>query len=134
MVRRSTLGWSVVAAMIAAGLVGCATTDTQPSASVASLAPNAQQWFRIDWTAEPDHDGARRLQGYVVSALGEPANRVQLLVQALDASGNVIGHRLYWMPGVVPALGRVYFEIPKMPPAPQYRITVWAYDRLKGTG
>lgn len=132
--RLSTLRWSVVAGIVAAGLVGCATTDTQPSASVASLAPNAAQWFRIDWTAEPDRDGERRLQGYVVSALGEPANRVQLLAQALDASGNVIGQRLYWVPGVIPALGRVYFEIPKMPAAPQYRVTVWAYDRLKGTG
>jgi hypothetical protein len=132
--RPSTLGCSVVAAIVAAGLVGCAATDTQPSASVASLTPNAQQWFRIDWTAEPDHDGERRLQGYVVSALGEPANRVQLLAQALDASGNLIGQQLYWVPGVVPALGRVYFEIPKMPAAPQYRVTVWAYDRLRGTG
>jgi hypothetical protein len=134
MVGRSTPRCSVVAAMVVAGLVGCATTDTQPSASVATLAPNAQQWFKIDWTAEPDHDGERRLQGYVVSALGEPANRVQLLAQALDESGNVVGHRLYWMPGVVPALGRAYFEIPNMPAAPQYRITVWAYDRLRGTG
>lgn len=124
----------VVAGIVVAGLVGCATTDTQPSASVASLAPNAQQWFRIDWTAEPDGNAERRLQGYVQSALGEPANRVQLLAQALDASGNVVGQRLYWVPGVIPALGRVYFEIPKMPAAPQYRVTVWAYDRLKGTG
>jgi hypothetical protein len=125
---------SVAIGLICAALIGCATTDTQPSASIASLAPNAEQWFRIDWAAEADDDGERRLQGYVVSALGEPANRVQLLAQALDASGNVIGQRLYWMPGVVPALGRVYFEIPKMPAAPQYRVTVWAYDRLKGTG
>ncbi len=60
--------------------------------------------------------------------------RVQLLAQALDASGNVIGQRLEWGPEVIPALGRVYFEIPKMPPAAQYRVTVWAYDRLKGGG
>jgi hypothetical protein len=122
------------ATMLLCALGGCATTDTQPSASVASLAPNAQQWFSIEWSAEPDHDGERRLQGYVQSALGEPANRVQLLAQALDASGNVVGQRLYWLPGVIPALGRVYFDIPKMPAAAQYRVTVWAYDRLKGTG
>jgi hypothetical protein len=134
MPRPSVTAVALVAALLSAALGGCVTTDTQPSASLASLAPNAQQWFRIDWTAEPDRDGEHRLQGYVVSALGEPANRVQLLAQALDASGNVIGQRLYWLPGVIPALGRVYFEIPKMPAAPQYRVTVWAYDRLKGTG
>ena len=66
-----------------------------------SLAPNAQQWFRVD------EGGA-------------------------DASGNVIGQRLEWLPEMIPALGRAYFEIPKMPPAAQYRVTVWSYDRLKG--
>ena len=49
-----------------------------------------------------------------------------------DASGNVIGQRLEWLPEMIPALGRAYFEIPKMPPAAQYRVTVWSYDRLKG--
>ena len=90
--------------------------------------------FRISWTAEPGRNGERRLHGYVESTLGEPANRVQLLAQALDASGNVIGQRLEWLPEMIPALGRAYFEIRKMPPAPQYRVTVWAYDRIKGGG
>ena len=126
---------SIVAAGILVGvLVGCATTETQPSAAITSLTPNAQQWFRVNWKAEPGRDGERRLSGYVESALGEPVNRVQLLAQALDASGNVIGQRLEWVPDVIPALGRVYFEIPKMPPATEYRVTVWAYNRIKGGG
>ncbi len=124
----------VAAGMLVAALVGCATTETQPSASVTSLAPNAQHWFRVSWTAEPALAIAVRLRGYVESSLGEAVTRVQLLAQALDASGNVIGQRLEWGPEVIPALGRVYFEIPKMPPAAQYRVTVWAYDRLKGGG
>ena len=49
-----------------------------------------------------------------------------------DASGNVIGQRLEWLPEMIPALGRAYFEIPKMPPAAEYRVTVWSFDRLKG--
>ena len=132
-VSRMVRGW-VAAGMLVAALVGCVTTETQPSAAVTSLSPNAQQWFRINWKAEPDRDGKRRLSGYVESALGETVKRVQLLAQALDASGNVIGQRLEWGPEVIPALGRVYFEIPKMPPAARYRVTVWAYDRIKGGG
>ncbi len=131
-VSRMVRGW-VAAGMLVAALVGCATTETQPSASVTSLTPNAQ-WFRVNWTVEPDRDGERRLHGYVESSLGEAANRVQLLAQALDASGNVIGQRLEWLPEMIPALGRAYFDVPKMPPAAEYRVTVWAYDRLKGGG
>jgi hypothetical protein len=134
MVITRTVPWRVAAGMLVAALVGCATTETQPSATVTSLAPNAQQSFRVTWKEEPDRDGKRRLSGYVESALGEPANRFQLLAQALDASGNVIGQRLEWMPALIPALGRTYFEISTMPPAPQYRVTVWAYDRIKGGG
>ena len=120
------------AGMLVGALVGCATTETQPSASVTSLAPNAQQRFRVSWTVETDRHGGRRLHGYVESSLGEAANRVQLLAQALDASGNVVGQRLEWLPEMIPALGRAYFEVPKMPAAAQYRITVWSFDRLKG--
>ena len=124
----------VIVGMLVAVLVGCATIDTEPSASLTSLAPNAEQWFRFRWTAEPDRTGERRLHGYIESSLGEAANRVQLLAQALDASGNVIGQRLEWLPEMIPALGRAYFEIPKMPPAAEYRVTVWSFDRLKGGG
>ena len=35
---------------------------------------------------------------------------------------------------MIPALGRAYFEVPKMPVAAQYRVTVWSFDRLKGGG
>lgn len=125
--------WSAVA-IVGAALFGCATAETQPSAAVTSLVPNAEQWFKASWTAEPDRHGALRLSGYVESTLGEPANRVQLLAQALDASGNVIGQRVEWLPEMIPALGRAYFEIPKMPPGAHYRVVVWSFDRLKGGG
>jgi hypothetical protein len=126
--------WIVGAGLLLAVLVGCTTTGTEPSAAVTSLVPDVQRWFRVTWTAEPQRDGERRLYGYVENALGEPATKVQLLAQALDASGNIVGQRLAWVPELIPALGRGYFEIPKMPPAAEYRVTVWAFDRIKGGG
>jgi hypothetical protein len=126
--------WIVAAGMLLAVLVGCTTTDTQPSAAVTSLVPDVQRWFKVDWTAAPERDGERRLSGYVQSAIKEPVNKVQLLAQALDGSGNVVAQRLEWVPETIPAFGRQYFDIPKMPPAPEYRVTVWAFDRIKGGG
>jgi len=122
--------WSVALGMIIGGLAGCATTNT-PSAALTSLNPQAQQSFRVTWTAEPERDGAR-LHGYVESSLGDSVTRVQVLGQALDASGNVIGQRVEWVPETIPAFGRGYYEIRKMPPADQYRVSVWSFDRLKG--
>lgn len=117
--------------MLVAALTGCATAETQPSAAVTSLAPDAQRSFRITWDVE-DRAGERRLRGYLENTLGEPVTRVQVLGQALDATGNVIGQRLEWVPGAIPAFGRGYFQISKMPAADQYRVTVWAYDRVRG--
>src|SRR5262245_9563754 len=102
----------VGAGMLIAALAGCATTDTQPSAVVTSLNPQAQRSFRVVWEALPEHDGARKLQGYVESSLGEAATRVQLLALALDASGNVTAQRVAWLPESIGAGGRAYFDIP----------------------
>jgi hypothetical protein len=55
---------------------------------------------------------ARRLDGYVYNSYGRPAENVQVLVQALDASGAVIDQRLAWVPGGVPQLSRASFEVP----------------------
>ena len=124
---------SIAATLIVGVLAGCATAETQPSASVTTLMPDAQRVFKIDWQVVPGGDGERRLSGYLENTFGETAARIQLLGQALDASGHVIGQRLTWLPVAVPGSGRAYFEIPKLPPADQYRVSVWAYDRVRGT-
>ena len=125
---------SVPTAMLVVVLVGCATAETQPSAAITTLMPDAPRWFRISWESVPERDGARRLRGYIDNTCGETVTRVQVLGQALDASGNVVGQRVEWLPGVIPSSGRAYFEIPRLPAADQYRVTVWAYDRVRGTG
>jgi hypothetical protein len=113
--------------------MGCATPDTTPSAMVTTLMPDSERWFRINWDVRPERGGAtRRLGGYVENTYGEAAGRVQLLGQALDASSAVVGQKLQWVPGVIPGFGRVYYEIPGMPPADHYRVTVWAYERIQG--
>lgn len=120
--------------VLAGGLVGCATDDTRPSAAVATLLPGADRWFTLDWSPQPERDGERRLQGHILSALGEAATKVQLLALALDASGTVIARRVQWLPETILSGDRVYFEIPNMPPAAEYRVSVWAFERIKGGG
>jgi hypothetical protein len=122
----------VAAAVLAATAGGCATAQTTPSATVTTLMPDSERWFRINWEASPERGGqTRRLSGYVENTYGEAAGKVQLLGQALSSSGDVVGQRLQWVHGAIPGFGRVYYEIPGMPPADNYRVTVWAYERLQ---
>ena len=122
----------VAAATLMLVATGCATADTTPSATVTTLMPDSERWFRINWDVRPERGDSRRLSGYVENTYGEAAGRVQLLGQALDSSGAVVGQRLQWVFGAIPGFGRVYYEIPGMPPADHYRVTVWAYERIQG--
>jgi len=119
--------------MLAAAVTACTTTGTAPSLTVTTLMPDSERWFKLSWEATPEKTGdLRRLRGYVENTYGEAASRVQLLAQALDTSGALVGQKVSWVPGVVPGFGRTYFEIPDMPKAETYRVTVWSYERMQG--
>lgn|SRR5581483_3009454 len=127
---RRTIGTMAAVMMLAVG--GCMTADIAPSATVTTLMPDTERNFRVSWDVSPEKDGLRRLSGWVENTYGEPAGRIQLLGQALDASGALVGQRLWWMPVAIPGFGRAYYEIPNMPVADNYRVTVWAYERIQG--
>jgi hypothetical protein len=122
----------ITAVALVLAVAGCATVETTPSATVTTLMPGSERFFRINWDVRPERGDTRRLSGYVENTYGEAAGRVQLLGQALDTSGGVVGQRLQWVHGAIPGFGRVYYEIPGMPAAENYRVTVWAFDRIQG--
>jgi hypothetical protein len=103
----------------------CTMTSVTPSASVTTLQPVWPQYFKVDWTVEPGVTGARRITGYVYNTFGLPADDVQILAQALDASGAVIGQRLAWAPGWIPAYNRAVFRVDDLPTATSYSVSVW---------
>ena len=114
----------LLAAMI---LVGCAGAGLAPSESVTTAAQGWEHYFRLDWTSQGRLNGME-IDVYVYNLHGTAAGNVQILAQALDASNHVVAQELAWVHGVVPALNRSYFKVPGLPPAPQYRLTVWAFD------
>jgi hypothetical protein len=89
-----------------------------------------EHYFRLEWAARPTANGTT-IDGYVHNTYGSPMGSVRLLAQALDPEGTVIGQRIEWVPGVVPNFSRSYFRIPALPPADQYRVSVWSYDIIQ---
>ncbi len=125
---------AMLACVLATSGCGPGAAGVMPSASVTSTTPSWENWFTLDWRAERDVSGAARVDGYLYNTYGRAATDVRLLAQALDESGNVIAQRLQWVPGGVPQLGRAYFEIPGLPPAPEYRVSVWSFDFIQTPG
>ena len=127
-------GRLVGVAMLAVLIGGCvASGGMTPSASVTTAIQGWEHYFALDWTVQPKANG-NEIGGYIYNRYGAPAANVQILAQGLDEQGNVIGQRLEWVPGTVPSLDRAFFRVPALPPAPQYRVAVWAFDWLQSPG
>jgi hypothetical protein len=128
---RSRFGRIAVVAAVALVPGACAESGIRPSAEVTSTVPSWQNWFRLAWAVDPESGATRRITGYVYNEYGEAAYGVQLLTQALDKSGAVLHQRIEWA-GSIPPLSRSYFEVRNLPPAEQYRVSVWAFDFRQG--
>jgi hypothetical protein len=116
--------------LIAVAMTACGTVSSSlnPSASATTLMAGWERHFTLEWTVEPKPDGARQLDGYVSSTYGGNAQSVRLLGQALDRAGAIVGQRIVWVPEGVGGFGRTYFEIPDLPAADHYRVSVWDYS------
>jgi hypothetical protein len=101
-----------------------------PSATVTTAVYGWETWLRVDWTAQAQGSG-QLIDGYVYSTYGSPVYDVRILAQALDGAGNVVGQKIVWVPGIVPALQRTYFRVSGMPSADRYRVTVWSFDTVQ---
>src|SRR4051812_41490882 len=91
---RAGVGTVALAALLA-GCAGSMGTSMSPSTSMTTAIQGWERYFRLDWTAQ-DHGGGRDIDGYVYNNYGSPATKVQVLAQALDATGNVSGQKLAW--------------------------------------
>jgi hypothetical protein len=123
----------LVLLLAALSLTGCTSFGPNPSAEFTTLSPAWPRWFTLDWTPRPEPGGTSTVSGYVQNALGEEAIEVQLLTQALDKSGAVVGQRITWA-GNVPGFARTYFEVRHLPAAETYRVSVWAFSLHQSLG
>ena len=117
-------------ALVLAAVVSIATG----SAAAANYAQESlDRYFRIEYQVEPS--AARPVvSGYVYNMHpGLPADRMQLAIEALDASGKVVGTSSTWILSGVPAGNRGYFSAPVVPAA-SYRVQVLFFDWGKGGG
>ena len=119
--------------LIAIGATGCGTGSSylNPSTSTTTLMAGWEHRFTLEWSADPESGGGRRIRGYVTSQHGEYADHLRLLAQALDASGAVVGQKIVYVPAGIAGFQRAYFEIPGLPSADHYRVSVWDYSLLQ---
>jgi hypothetical protein len=111
----------VALAMVAVLLMG---------AGGASAAPYSQEsldrYFRVEVQASAS--APQVLSGYIYNRnSGLAADRMQLVIERLDADGKIIGTSKTWVLGGIPPGGRAYFSTP-VEPAASYRVQIAGFD------
>jgi hypothetical protein len=127
--RSRTLWGGLLAAIVS----GCSAAGgyTVSVGDKTTLMYGWENRFGVEWTVDPETPQTRVVRGSVFPRSPNGAERMRLLVQASDASGNAVAQRLVWLPTGVPGAGGTYFEAKGMPTAEQYRVTVWDYTTIE---
>lgn len=85
-------------------------------------------YFSVDWKVVPGARG-ENIEGFVYNKSNQPTDRMRLSIEALDATGHVIGRSTTWVMGGVLPNNRTWFTTPV--PASQaasYRIEILSFD------
>jgi hypothetical protein len=126
--RRSILVITLLAAVsgcanMQPSYVGPARTDLQP------LNLGWEQHLSVTWESGQQR-GSQVVSGYVNNTSPYDLANLRVLVESLDAGGQVVEQRVGYLPGELRGGGRLYFEVP-IAPAATYRVRVFSYDRLE---
>ena len=126
----------VVVGLVAVMSAACGETGVEPPPSMTAptLTAGWEQHFSFEWTATDQGPSSRKVSGYVYNRYGDYAITLRLLAQAVDAGGAVVGQRITSVPGGVGGFGRAYFEVPNLPVAAGYRLSVWEYTWFQSDG
>lgn len=116
---------SALAMVMVLGLVGGARAQ-----GLAPLVVGGESYFTVEWNAV-ERKGQPHVEGYVRNESGFGMMRVQVLVDALDAGGRIVGQRIEWVPGGLTPGSRAYF-ITRAPAAgATYRVRIFAFDMVQ---
>jgi len=117
---------------MAAGSVVLLVT-TQGPVTAAPLAPLVVNWersFAID-SQVIQKDGRPLVTGTVLNTSTCGAQRIQILIDALDAGGNFVDQRIVWLGTDLTPGSHAYFEAPAARTATSHRVSVFAFESKK---
>src|SRR5918996_182946 len=118
-------GRLVLVLLLLAALLGCARATER----VSSGAPQ----FHLDWQATSEPRGSV-VRGQLVNGHALPARDIHLLVEALDASGDVVSRTTSVLRRIVLSGERAPFDVLVPGHAERYRVTVASFDLVLPRG
>ena len=119
---------------IGLAFVACLTwLDAAPAQSASSTQVGNAGTITLNWEATQDKRGRSLIVGHVVTYGGKSGYCTpRLLVETLDAQGQVVAENVGFIPGYVGTFDDVYFEAPIRVPGPEYRVSIASWDKCGG--
>jgi hypothetical protein len=119
---------------IAAALLACfAWVGSSPTHAASSTQAGNAGTITLNWEATQDKIGRPLIVGHVVTVGGKTGYCIpRLLVETLDAQGQVVARNVGFIPGYVGGYDNVYFEEPIRAPGPGYRVSISSWSNCGG--
>ena len=119
---------------IAAALLACfAWVGSSPAYAASSTQAGNAGTITLNWEATQDKIGRPLIVGHVVTVGGKTGYCIpRLLVETLDAQGQVAARNVGFIPGYVGGYDNVYFEEPIRAPGPGYRVSISSWSNCGG--
>ena len=118
------------ALVVTVALSLAASAPAVPAETLQPLVVGWEQFFKLTW-AVGERDGQTVVAGHINNNWGFAAANVRLLVDELDASGQVIDQRLSWLGFTLTPGTTAPFEIRVTHPTPNHRVSVFAFDWIQ---
>jgi len=97
--------------------------------------PGNSGTITLEWEATQDRKGRPIIVGRMITYGGMSGYCIpRLLVETLDAQGQVTAQRMGFIPGFVGGFDNVYFEELIRAPGPAYRVSIASWDKCAGGG
>jgi hypothetical protein len=117
----------VGAPLLAALLVFSTCAPAADGRPMTPLVVGWEQFFKLTWSVVESKRGPV-VTGRIYNDWGFAAANVRLLVDELDANGQIIDQRLGWLGFTLTPGTTAPFEIPVAHATPNYRVSVFAFD------
>jgi hypothetical protein len=126
--RKMTAGMAVVGLLAGCGGLESTGSAWRSACPTGLFAPESlDRWFQVSWDVTQGRRGPQ-VEGYVYNTYGQAADRMMLVVERLDAGGQVLDCTQTWMSGTVPSNFRSYFAAPVPDASAKYRVRVLSFD------
>ena len=111
-------------------LVAASLVPSTPVPAAGPLTPLVVGWeryFTLTWQMD-ERKGRPIVIGKIYNNWGFAAANMRLLVDELDANGQIVDQKLGWLGFTLTPGTTAPFEIPVAHPTPNHRVSVFAFD------